>query len=325
MTSFLESSGHSESELRKYYPGLLEALPQVNDEEFLDRLAKYLSERQPYKLEEIVERDGYPPIRIIGGVFPRPDEPEWHDLHDDPAQKERIENAIAATGHLRYGADKEAAGTAWLIRPDLAVTARHGAELFAKRAPDGSVRFRKDENDVPFEVHLDMLDETPGGPSRLIRVVRPLWLEPRSTKTSTPDLALLEIDDSHGIEPLDLEQGFEASPGQIVAVIGYPGPGLGLVPVDPELFRKHFGDVPYAKRASPGRVLDSSKWRHPWEFWTNATIFHGSSGSPIIDVETGRSLGVHYDGTFEIGNYAVHARIVADRIRSLIGEGLLAA
>lgn len=273
------------------------------------------------EIVEIEEIERFPALRVQGGTLPPIHLAEWQDLTDDPGTKDRVESAIAATGQIRMGSRQKAIGTAWLVREDLAVTARHVADNFATADNAGRGRLRTNVDNEPIEVNVDVLDESPLDPPRPIRVVNPLWLQP--PQAGEPDLAFLSVEPTHGITPLSL--GGAPFEGQRIAVVGYPGPGRGIKPINPEIFRKAFGEVLYVKRVSPGYVIEEALWRHPWEFWTNATLHHGSSGSPVVDLGDGKVTGLHYDGRYGEANWALKAEVIRDRLARLVADGFLPA
>jgi endonuclease G len=79
--------------------------------------------------------------------------------------------------------------------------------------------------------------------------------------------------------------------------------------------RRLFGGIYGVKRFSPGRI--SAMQTDAWAFSHDATTLGGSSGSVVIDLETGGAVGVHFSGTLERANYAVRGSYVLDALTAI--------
>ena len=77
-----------------------------------------------------------------------------------------------------------------------------------------------------------------------------------------------------------------------------------------------YGQMYDFKRLAPGEVtsVESGRILH------NCTTLGGNSGSAVIDLASGRALGLHFSGRFLETNYAVRADVVAQRLASLREE-----
>lgn len=115
------------------------------------------------------------------------------------------------------------------------------------------------------------------------------------------DLGLLEI------EPLESEtdslviDGFTVTKGAGVCVVGYPldDRRSGMVNVDFIFGKKRFG----LKRASVGEILRSDAYYH----YHDCSTLGGNSGSPVVDLDSGRFCGVHVSGRALARNAMVRA------------------
>ena len=100
--------------------------------------------------------------------------------------------------------------------------------------------------------------------------------------------------------------------GRDIAVVGFPAEdpiGSGSIAAA----RRLFGGIYGVKRFSPGQ--DRGRCRTaPGPSAHDATTLGGSSGSVVIDLETGGALGVHFAGALERANYAVRGSYVLDAI-----------
>jgi hypothetical protein len=132
-------------------------------------------------------------------------------------------------------------------------------------------------------------------------------------------MALLAVD-ALECEPLRLDP---ASPnecvGREVALIGYPARDYRS---DLQVQDRVFDGIYGVKRLQPGLTLGEREFRSAG--LTVATLAHdastlgGSSGSCVVDVATGRVLGLHFAGDYLVANYAVSAHHLSrdDRVRA---------
>ena len=102
---------------------------------------------------------------------------------------------------------------------------------------------------------------------------------------------------------------------RMVAVIGFPGSSNGY---DPAMFQKVFGSVAGNKRLSPGFYAG----RRAGSVTYDCSTLPGSSGSVVLDVETGRAVGLHFAGTAFDTNFAVPvADLTRNSSRRVRGSG----
>jgi hypothetical protein len=106
--------------------------------------------------------------------------------------------------------------------------------------------------------------------------------------------------------------------GRKVVVIGFPARDARN---DPELTKKVFGDAFAVKAVQPGTLrglapLELPQHGNPGLSWDklgalnlthDCSTLGGNSGSPVVDLETGHVLGIHYAGRFLQENLAVPA------------------
>jgi len=89
--------------------------------------------------------------------------------------------------------------------------------------------------------------------------------------------------------------------GRKVYVIGYPAwDGRRN---DPEPMKRIFAEIYNVKRLQPGEI--SGDALGAFEFFHDCSTLGGNSGSPILDLETHRVLGLHFGGRFLEKNHAV--------------------
>ena len=95
--------------------------------------------------------------------------------------------------------------------------------------------------------------------------------------------------------------------GRPVAAVGYPAWDGGRN--DKKLMEELFDSVYDVKRFSPGVLTGTTS--EGIVILGDYTSLGGNSGSPVVDLETGKVLGLHFAGVFRESNYAVSANIVS--------------
>lgn len=110
------------------------------------------------------------------------------------------------------------------------------------------------------------------------------------------DLMLLRLGADCHRPPLTLAGPQTARPpaGVWVCALGYPV----LAPADPRTggFAALFADGLGLKRASPGQINPANIGDHPAMLRHDATTLGGSSGGPVLALDTGEVIGVHVSG-----------------------------
>jgi hypothetical protein len=231
----------------------------------------------------IILLDLRPAIDIVDGSFETPGEP-WAHL-GDPDIRPRVEAAIRAVGRLESdSSDYPFLGTAFAVGPDLALTWAGSsdeppADLFVKF--DEGVR-------IPVVERIPLVDGNLG--CQLLRLALPNGIAPLRLSTL----------------PVEAFVG-RAIVGRDIVVVGYPASDRRT---DPAAMQRVFGGMLDVKRLLPGRVTGQDK---------NGALQHDSStvggcaGAPLVDVETGEVVGIHYAGRFLEHNLAVPvAKVAAD-------------
>jgi Trypsin-like peptidase domain len=202
-------------------------------------------------------------------------------------------------------------GTGWVVAPDVVVTNQHVARLFADSGPDGGFAFRAAEDDRRVKARVDLRREYKCPDESLVRVREVLWIEP----DGGPDVALLRVDteDEKGealppLIPLMTQDEVDGSLESWVAVVGYPARSPYTSLADQQ---RIFDGVYDVKRLAPGTVMavtPDGRLAH------DATTLGGNSGSVVVDLTTGKAVGLHYGGIVGDRNRAVQAPVVQDRL-----------
>lgn len=230
------------------------------------------------------------------------------------AAGEHVARAIHATGRIELlnHPDGEAGGTAFLVGPDIIATNQHVAKEFADK-PGAQFKLN-DGNDV-IKPSIDFREERGVAESLEFDVVEVLHLE----KHEYPDVAFLRIasrsEDGKPLPAYHLEFFADddvVETGQYVAAVGYPA--REEREDTRACMREIFGDVFDKKRVSPGQVRRTTKTAVVHD----CSVLRNNSGSPLVCLETGKVVGIHYTGEFLEDNFAlpgVAARAILERVK----------
>ena len=193
-------------------------------------------------------------------------------------------------------------GTGWMIAPDIVVTNNHVARFFA--GPDGSgtgFPFKKNPDGLLIKPSIDFRQEHQRDAENEFRLSEVLYM----SGSDDPDVAFLRIGTAiseNATLPVPVPLADEpAAVDQQVAVIGYPARDSQIP--DPVLMREIFGDIYDVKRLAPGAISgftpENRQTKH------DASTLGGNSGSAVLDLATGRAVGLHRAGAYKVANYAV--------------------
>ncbi|WP_422104171.1 trypsin-like serine peptidase [Winogradskyella sp.] len=264
--------------------------------------------------EKIISAFGRPVILVINDTIESSIDTIWKKrIHDSKAN---IDTAIPSVGrieiknHSRF----DWVGTGWLIKgTNIVVTNRHVADTFASRR-ENSFDIYANHMGKTLEVSIDFKEEYNINDEKTFKIKRVLHM----TENDEPDIALLEVYDK-SCEGESLPLGLEIATHKSkydneVFVIGYPGKN--------SMYRdEFFNEIFDVKRLAPGIISPSSAasfiYAHDCSTW------HGNSGSPVIELDSGEVIGVHYGGSDNniIGkqgsNWAVSSTYLIDLLNEL--------
>jgi endonuclease G len=130
----------------------------------------------------------------------------------------------------------------------------------------------------------------PGGTFVLMRVAR----QNQAGETLPPPLALAEVDPQAQTTDAAV---FAPQPLTELYLIGYPSydPRQAL-----EVNRALLGSHPGVKRIQPGLLMFDRASGDDLQLYYDNSTFGGNGGSPIIDLRTGRVVGIHHSGAVGI-------------------------
>jgi len=261
------------------------------------RKGRMLEEIELDALEAIVLPLGRPVIDIVDDSYRTPMHP-WAHLGDGEIRK-GIESAIPSVGRVEVPNLPQVpyAGTGFVVGEGLIMTNHHVAAIFSRGVGRRGLTFRAGQPaDLDFRrervpsdgVHVDVVE---------IILVHPWW-----------DMALLRVEGlSENQQPLrlatEVPEGLESRDS---AVIGYPAKdSRNDENLQNEIFRGLFN----VKRLQPGKIQPRKNIRsygHVVSAMTHdSSTLGGNSGSAVLDVQSGRVVGLHFAGHYLEANFAV--------------------
>ncbi|WP_420146722.1 DNA/RNA non-specific endonuclease [Spirosoma sp.] len=264
-------------------------------------------------LETIVLRVGRPVLSVFNDEavleFRDAESAVWQNRLTDA--RPRLTTAIKAVGRIELENHPtfEWVGTGWLVDENIVVTNRHVAELFGRSNNNTGFVFRQGIANRTMSASIDFIEEFNNTLDATFRVESILHIE----KESGPDLAFLRVKSIAGktlADPIPLSTDrVKGKPD--IAVIGYPARDSRIP--DQQLMTDIFGDVYNKKRLAPGQVtgLTTDALLH------DCSTLGGNSGSVVLDLKSGKALGIHFAGRFLESNFAVSASLISERLKKL--------
>lgn len=223
----------------------------------------------------------------------------------------RLEQYLPAIGRIEMqgNAEDELAGTGWLVAKDIVVTNAHVADRFAMSYGNG-FRFRSATSGTGRQsAVINFLAEAGSTLTHKVAISEVLWI----ARDWKPDIAFLRLAQDSGIEPLALAQAPPQANTQVVAA-GYPVRDSEVA--DQQLMDRIFQELYTYKCLSPGIVSDfTGTLSH------DCSTLRGNSGSPLLDLNSGEVVGLHFfGGLLDRPNQAIAANTIRDL---LVQRGLL--
>ncbi|CAM1341003.1 trypsin-like serine peptidase [Tenacibaculum amylolyticum] len=203
-------------------------------------------------------------------------------------------------------------GTGWLIKDtNFIVTNRHVARVFSQLGTSNHFRFRYNLDGKKVQPFIDFKEEYREPDEATFRLEKVVYI----SKENEPDVAILEVN-SNNYDNDVLPVGLEISDTPIinddfVYTIGYPAKDSRIV--DSSLMERIFKGVYNVKRLAPGTANNITQ---PHLFQHNCSTLGGNSGSPVINLKTGKVIGLHFAGTYRKYNWAVES----DFLNSLLHQ-----
>lgn len=262
--------------------------------------------------ESIILLIGRPVLTILHGTFQVPESEEWYKKL--LKARSMLETAIRSVGRVEAVnvPGYEWMGTAWIVRDDIIVTNAHVARVFAGKVSDGKFEFKQNYRNERMKARLDTREEIDQDLEIEYLVTDILYI----SESESSDLAFLRVK-RLSEDSIELPQAIPLSDTTIettvdIAVIGYPARDSRAVSTE---MSQVFGDIYDVKRMSLG-TASATQW--PGILRHDCCTLGGNSGSPLVDLNTGKVLGIHFcGGTTETGNGAVSAALIKKVLDSL--------
>jgi len=218
---------------------------------------------------------------------------------------------VELIGHPSY----EWVGTGWMIDEGTIATNRHVAALFAREASTGrGYLFVRDPSGAEVVPRIDFREEFRGMGALEFEIDKVLFVAPLSDRS--PDVAFMSVKAVSSQllpDPIPVHKKVKSilTKDHFVAVVGYPARDSRS---DPGAMNQVFGEIYDVKRFAPGVVMNAK--RGEWWFTHDCSTLGGNSGSVVLDIETGRAIGLHFAGMHGKANYAVRIDTVRDMLAS---------
>lgn len=261
-------------------------------------------------MEAIVLTTGRPALLIQGGNWEEPRLIEVKTRLESARQGVTTAIRKVARVELLNHPNFDYVGTAWMIDEDVMITNRHVANTFARRQ-DGRIVLRTTPFGVPFRAQVDFNEEfeSPDPPFE-VPVEEVLFIE--RDAEFLPDMALIRVGRVDALpEPIELSE-VNAERDDDVAVIGYPARDSRN---DPFVMQNIFNGIFEVKRLSPGRVSGIRPDR--FIMTHDCTTLGGNSGSVVLNLDSGKAVGLHYAGSYLENNFAVTSETLREKLVDL--------
>ncbi|AXT52843.1 serine protease [Aquimarina sp. BL5] len=261
--------------------------------------------------ETIVMKYGRPSLLIQNGKFEKPESDVWKGrLHHDS-----ILDNIPSVGRieLQNHATYDWVGTGWLLEnSEYLITNRHVAKVFAKKNGNSFV-FKQNLEGRTIKSFIDYKEEFGVDEESSFRIDEIVHI----AKPNEPDVAIMRVNPNN-LDGQILPEGLKisdvpASLNSYVYTLGYPAKDSRIR--DSSLMERIFKSVYNVKRLAPGKLINTNSY--DYEYHHDCSTLGGNSGSPVIDLQSGKVVGLHHAGTYRKYNWAVQCEYLLELITSL--------
>lgn len=267
-------------------------------------------------LEAIILLRGRPVLLIQDGKWTEPRSAEiakWLGSPTDP--KNTLVPCIPSIGRvevLNFSVDY--IGTGWMLKEDVLITNRHVVNEFGLTVGAG-FDFKVNASGAKYQARVDFRREFERSGTAQVGIEQIMFIE--EGNDLRPDMALLRLNHTGGMlpKPIELDDTPVKTSGDdrtCLAVIGYPAEDGRN---DAFAMRQIFDGRYRVKRLSPGRAMSVSPDGKLLEH--DCTTLGGNSGSPVINLATGKACGLHFAGTYRERNFAVTSAWLNERLAEL--------
>lgn len=263
--------------------------------------------------ESIILLQGRPVLSVMNDIFEEPDSDEWRNrltnLRNHFTSISKAVGRIELVNHPSFSW----VGTGWMYGDNYLITNRHVAKDFVYKKQDGQLSFQSFGTAV--KSYIDFKEENLSPVSSEFKITEIVYV----SEEYEADIAIFKVrytnEDGENLptERLELYNGDYnfSDENNYVGAIGYPAYDSRIP--DANLMNSIFKGIYNKKRFSPGKVnsFNDNKYLH------DCATLGGNSGSPIIESNTGKVVGLHFGGSFRETNYSVsynHLRQIFNKV-----------
>lgn len=263
--------------------------------------------------ESIILLHGRPVLSVMNDLFEEPESDEWKkrlgNLRNSFANISKAVGRIELVNHPSFSW----VGTGWMYGDNFLITNRHVANEFVYKKQDGQLSFKS--FDTAVKSYVDFKEENLSPTSFEFKIAEVVYV----SEEYEADIAIFKVkrinenDENLPAERLQLYgNNFNYNDeNNYVGAIGYPAYDSRIP--DANLMNTIFKGIYNKKRFSPGKItsFNDNQYLH------DCTTSGGNSGSPIIETNTGKVVGLHFGGSFRKSNYSVssnHLREIFNKV-----------
>jgi V8-like Glu-specific endopeptidase len=243
--------------------------------------------------------------------YTRLPEPQLATTDLDALLDEVLAAAAPSVGRVDIAGEHPVAST-FLVAPDLVIVPVHVADAFATRGPKGKWTLKKHAL-VRFDLTAATYDREI---KSVLRTVKPdeenpdggPWIDAQTLEICWP--VLVQLKKKVDLTPLTF--GKAPAVGQRVAVIGFPFD----YSIPSQKFAQQFAGASGEKHAMPGAVVRAPG--KTWAFDYDCFTAVGTSGGPVVNVQTGAVVGMHVVAKPSDEGFKIGAAIEMSRLAKLL-------
>lgn len=253
------------------------------------------------------------PSVIIGNNSFETDDKVWRARLDK--NKKKLEAVIPSVGRIEVKNHPlyPWVGTGWLVAENVVITNRHVALHFGMRKGDKFISRINSSTHEKIQARIDFREEHMQSGEAEFNITDILYIEP----DNGPDIAFLQVKGDLP-NPISLAKAIDLKHGDDVVTVGYPGSDNISEEERELIMEKVYGNVYDVKRLLPGKIMNN----FGNYFTHDCSTLPGSSGSVVLDLNSGEAVGIHYGGKYLEKNYAIPASIIRERLKK-IGVSLI--
>lgn len=212
--------------------------------------------------------------------------------------RQKVRPSLYSVGRIDRidGKSTDALATGFVVAPGVLVTNTHVLDALSANER----RLERKQAAVLFGQEFGVAPDTPAVAITGVLAVHP-----------SLDMCLLEIEDSN--RPAWEIEAKVQSKGSRIAAIGYPQDDPRSPVFRDVIFQNRYG----VKRGAPGEVRGVGMNA----VYHDCSTLGGNSGSPLVDLETGKVVGIHRDGPlFLFRNEAVDGSSLSTFVTGAVGQ-----